>query len=109
MKHFALIAASALFLSACEDGGGASANRIVKIGNTTGVTMTHFYASNTKRDTWEEDILGSDVLASGHSVNIDIDDGTGACMFDLRADFADDDVVTEHDFNVCTRASWTIQ
>ena len=33
-----------------------SENRIVKIGNTTGVTLTQFFASNTSRNSWEEDI-----------------------------------------------------
>ena len=111
MKHFALIAAAALALSACETGGTStsSANRHVQIGNTTGVTMTHFYASNTSRSSWEEDILGNDVLRSGRSVDIDIDDGSGACMFDFQARFADGDVVYQDDFNVCTRSNWTVE
>lgn len=111
MKHFAFIAATALTLSACDGGTTttSSANRHVQIGNTTGVTMTHFYASNTSRSNWEEDILGDDVLRSGRSVNVDIDDGSGACMFDFKARFADGDTVVENDFNVCTRSTWTVQ
>ncbi|PHQ97601.1 MAG: hypothetical protein COB40_03785 [Marinosulfonomonas sp.] len=86
----------------------SSANRVVQIGNTTGVTMTHFFASNTSRDSWEEDIFGSDVLPSGRSMNIDIDDGSGACMFDLKARFADGDEIIERGYNVCTRSTWTV-
>ena len=109
MKHFVLVAASALFLSACVEGStSSSANRVVQIGNTTGVTMTHFYASNTSRDNWEEDILGSDVLPSGRSLDVNIDDGTGACMFDFKARFADGDEVIERGVNVCTRSTWTV-
>ncbi|MEE9428082.1 MAG: hypothetical protein V3V25_08045 [Paracoccaceae bacterium] len=109
MKHFAFIAATAVFLGGCMDTStGSSANRLVQIGNTTGVTMTRFYASNTSRSSWEEDILGADVLGSGRSVNVDIDDGSGACMFDFKAVFADGDVVVQNDFNVCTRSNWTV-
>ncbi len=109
MKHFILVAASALFLSACEDvATTSSANRVVQIGNTTGVTMTHFFASNTSRNSWEEDIFGSDVLPSGRSLNVDIDDGSGACMYDFKARFADGDEVIERDVNVCTRSTWTV-
>ena len=109
MKHFAFVAASAVFLSACADvPTTSSANRVVQIGNSTGVTMTRFYASNTNRNSWEEDIFGADVLSSGRSINVDIDDGSGACLFDLKAEFADGDVVIENDFNVCTRGSWTV-
>jgi len=109
MKHFAFVAASAVFLSACADvSTTSSANRVVQIGNSTGVTMTRFYASNTNRNSWEEDIFGTDVLSSGRSINVDIDDGSGACLFDLKAEFADGDVVIENDFNVCTRTNWTV-
>ncbi len=111
MKSFVIAAASAAFLSGCMDtttSSSSSANRMVQIGNTTGVTMTRFFASNTSRSSWEEDILGSNVLGSGRSLNVNIDDGTGACLFDLKAVFADGDVVVENDFNVCTRSSWTV-
>ena len=62
-------------------------DRRVLIINATGVTMTHFYASNSGRNDWEEDILGEDVLRSGGSVRINIDDGTGACLYDFKAEF----------------------
>ncbi len=109
MKIFAVAAVGALFLSACTDTQtSVSANRMVTIGNTTGVTMTRFYASNITRSSWEEDIFGSDVLPSGRSINVNIDDGTGACLFDLKAVFADGDVVTQKNFNVCVESRWTV-
>ena len=55
-------------------------DRRVLIINATGVTMTHFYASNSGRNDWEEDSLGEDVRPSGASVRINIDDGSVACM-----------------------------
>jgi len=76
-------------------------DRNVRIINQTGVTMTHFYASNSGQSDWQEDILGSDVLPSGSSVMINIDDGTGACLYDFRARFADGDVVENFRINVC--------
>lgn len=109
MKPFPLLAAAAFALTGCLDVPTVGAqNRVVSIGNYTGVTMTHFYASNINRSSWEEDILGSRVLYSGGSIEIDIDDGSGACMFDLKAVFADGDVVVRNDFNVCVEASWTV-
>ncbi|MEE9388790.1 MAG: hypothetical protein V3U96_09265 [Paracoccaceae bacterium] len=110
MKHFAFVAATAVFLGGCVETTttASSANRIVKIGNTTGVTMTRFFASNTSRSSWEEDILGANVLSSGRSVNVDIDDGTDSCLYDLKAVFADGDVVVQNDFNVCTQSTWTV-
>ena len=76
-------------------------DRRVRIINATGVTMTHFYASNSGENDWQEDILGQDVLASGQSVRINIDDGSGACVYDFKARFADGDELERYRINVC--------
>jgi ABC-type glycerol-3-phosphate transport system substrate-binding protein len=76
-------------------------DRRVRIINATGVTMTHFYASNSGQDDWEEDILGQDVLRSGASVTINIDDGSGACLYDFKARFVDGDELERYRINVC--------
>ena len=76
-------------------------DRRVRIINATGVTMTHFYASNSGEADWQEDILGQDVLTSGSSVVINIDDGTGACLYDFKARFADGDELLRYRINVC--------
>ncbi|TSH95115.1 hypothetical protein FOZ76_11135 [Verticiella sediminum] len=78
-----------------------AADRVVQIVNRTGVTLNEFYASNTDTDSWEEDILGKLVLRPGQSVEIEIDDGTGACHFDFKGVFDDGDEVIENSVNVC--------
>jgi hypothetical protein len=50
---------------------------------------------------WEEGVLGADVLASGNSRIVDFDDGTGYCRFDLRAVFDDGAVLEREDVNIC--------
>ncbi|MBE0579456.1 hypothetical protein [Devosia sp.] len=59
------------------------------------------YASNTGSRSWEEDILGRDILPSGSSVVINIDDGSGYCKYDFLAVFEDGDEVVSNDNNVC--------
>jgi len=81
-------------------------NRRVRIINETSWTMVEFYASNVGADTWEEDILGYDVLPSGDSVMINIDDGTGYCLYDFRAVFADGDVLVRERVDVCEISSY---
>ena len=76
-------------------------DRRVRIINVTGVTMTHFWASNSGEEDWQEDILGRDVLANGASVTINIDDGSGACLYDFKARFADGDELEKYRINVC--------
>ncbi len=47
------------------------------------------------------------MLPSGNSVVINFDDGTGYCIFDLRAEFEDGDVLEKFGVNVCELGSFT--
>lgn len=81
-------------------------NRRVRIHNQTGWTMTHFYASDSRVDDWQEDMLGSDVLGAGSSVMMNIDDGSGACLFDFKARFTNGQELTRFRVNVCEIADY---
>jgi hypothetical protein len=81
-------------------------NRRVRIHNQTGWTMTHFYASDSRIDDWQEDMLGSSVLAAGNSVTMNIDDGSGACLYDFKARFTNGQELTRFNVNVCQIADY---
>ena len=87
----------------------AAQDRRVRIINASNVTVNSFQASNTSRKSWEEDILGSSVLAPGQSVMVNINDGTGACMFDFKAVLANGRKVELYGMNVCQISSWTVR
>ena len=111
IKAFARRAVLAAAISAVAFGTmGFQSNdgqdRRVRIINVTGVTMTHFYASNSGENDWQEDILGQDVLANGASVVINIDDGSGACIYDFKAEFTNGQVLTRFNVNVCQIADY---
>ena len=95
----ALALATALF--ALTNGSAIAMERKVQINNQTSFTIVEFYASNTGTTDWQEDILGSDVLPSGSSVSINIDDGSGYCKYDFLAVFDDGDQLVSADNNVC--------
>ena len=78
-----------------------SIDRTVTVVNNSGLTITRFYGSNTGRSSWEEDILGNGVIPAGSSVDINFNDGTGACLFDFKAIFADGSTATETNVDVC--------
>jgi len=84
-----------------------AADRHVRIYNNTSSTMRKFYASNIDRGRWEEDILGRDVLRPGQSVSINVDDGTGYCLFDFKAVFADGSKAEKYRVNVCSISTFT--
>ncbi len=83
-------------------------NRRVRIINNTRFVMTNFQASNVRRRSWEEDMLGRSVVQPGGSFVANINDGTGFCMFDLRAKFQGGRQAERRNVNVCTVSSWTI-
>jgi hypothetical protein len=82
-------------------------NRKVDIINKTRTTMTSFYASSSGTNSWEEDMLDDDTLAHGETLEANIDDGTGACVFDFKAVFEDGDVVIKKKVNVCKVGTFT--
>lgn len=82
-------------------------DRHVQIINETQGAIVQFFASNVDRPDWEEDILGEAVLPVGQSVNINIDDGSGACVYDFKAVFEDGQELVRNGIDVCTTATYT--
>lgn len=95
------IFAAGLVLSFSSAASADDEDRRVRIVNNTSVAMMQFFASSIASKTWEEDILGQDVLVPGDDVMIDIDDGSNACLYDFKAVFLDGDEVTDEDVDVC--------
>jgi seryl-tRNA(Sec) selenium transferase len=82
-------------------------DRHVQVINETSQGIVQFFASNVDRGTWEEDILGEAVLPVGQSVNINIDDGSGACLYDFKAVFEDGQELVRNGIDVCTTSTYT--
>jgi hypothetical protein len=82
-------------------------NRQVRIHNDTGWTMLRFYASDSRVTSWQEDMLGRGTLPTGRSVLMNIDDGSGACLYDFRAEFTNGQVLTRFNINVCQIADYS--
>jgi hypothetical protein len=78
----------------------ADSDKHVKIINETRHKIVHFYASRVGTDSWEEDILGEDVLDIGQSVNVNFATGD-YCLYDFRAVFNDGDKMEKYRINVC--------
>jgi hypothetical protein len=85
----------------------AALDRRVKIVNRTGFTIVQFYGSNKGSRSWEEDILGRDVIPSNSSMWINFNDGTGYCKFDFKAVFNDGDEVVSRNINICEIGTYT--
>jgi hypothetical protein len=113
MTKMALKARAGLFLAVASaaallagSAARAGEDRHVRIVNETDHVMVHFYASNTALNSWQEDILGDDVVKPGGDVNINIDDGSGHCKFDFQAVFDNGEKLVKHNIDVCEISSY---
>lgn len=84
-------------------------NRWMTIENLTGVTMTEFFASNDGQNSWGRDWLGRDVLYHNQYIEFNFDDGSGYCIWDMKAVFADGEEAVWNQINVCSESTWSIR
>lgn len=102
-----IVLSAAVVVASIASGASFAADRILTIVNKSSTPMTAFYASNVGASDWEEDILGADVLPAGKSLKINMDDGTGYCRFDLKAEFSDGSEAIQENVNVCEVGTFT--
>lgn len=79
------------------------------IDNATASTMTALHLSVPSTNSWEEDILGVDVVEGGESVDVTIDDDLEDCNYDIRANFDDGTHIDVRNVNFCELEGETIE
>ncbi|MEO5706260.1 MAG: toll/interleukin-1 receptor domain-containing protein [Alteraurantiacibacter sp.] len=82
-------------------------NRDVRLVNQTGDTIMYIYWSDTGQANWGNDRLGSDVLAAGSYWDVTVDDGSGACEYDMMAVTSAQRQIVHNAVNVCSVSSVT--
>ncbi len=76
--------------------------------NRTGQTITHVYVSASDRGSWEEDVLGRNVLPAGRSTNIrfsSYDADAWKCFYDIRVRGASGAEGTMYQVNLCSTST----
>ena len=99
----------AVVAAAVGSATASAADRRVEVVNKSGVMLTGFYASRVNVDDWEENILAGQKLKSGDSIIVDVDDGSGGCLFDFKGVFSDGEEVVSEDNNVCELEQFTFE
>lgn len=83
--------------------------RRVQIINRSSSSIEYLQASNTDHQKWEKDLLQPlRMIHPGHYIDVDIDDGSWHCRYDLRAVFVDGREAVQSDFDVCAKITWTV-
>ena len=111
MRMFTRIAALALgamLLLGTALSPAKAYDRTMRIFNNSSYTVYHFYAANRDAQYWSGDILGEDVLQPGEYTDVDFDDGSGYCIFDLKATGKGGSPVWNKRINVCEQSYWTL-
>jgi hypothetical protein len=83
-------------------------DRRMDVINETDRVVQSFYATNSSTNNWGRDVLGQDVIPPKQSYRFDFNDGTGQCMFDLRAVLDNGRFFERYRVNVCTASSWRL-
>lgn len=96
------------FTAAAGPGGQSrdGQNRRVRVHNQTGAVLQKLRAADVRTGEFGADLLGGTAVATGASVPVTIDDGAGGCLYDLRAELADGQVLLRENINVCRIADY---
>lgn len=82
---------------------GAQAQQYyVDVTNQTGYTIIYLYVSPVSSNSWEEDVLGNDVIPTGHTQRVNLY-GYNNPVFDIKAVDEDGDSYTFRGINVATQ------
>ncbi len=63
--------------------------------NKTGYQIDEVYVSRHSSNDWGRDRMGSDALADGESLDVNFPHGNGACKFDIKVKYHDDNSTAE--------------
>ena len=92
----------ALALAVAGAAGTTSANeRQLRVNNLADATIIRLYVSPSGAEDWGADVLASGMLEPGESMLLDYDDGSGNCVFDVKALYTTDEVSTLFAVNFC--------
>ena len=77
--------------------------------NNSHNTISELYLSASNLDAWDNNLLKSDTLASGDRFQVAFSDAAdNTCLYDIRAVFADGQVVEDYQVNVCNNDYYTL-
>ena len=81
----ALTVAAAFLISAT--GVASASDADFKLRNKTGYQIDEVYVAPHSSSKWGSDLMGSDALADGQTLNVTFPHGNGACRFDIRVKY----------------------
>ena len=107
MTAAALVAAVAAAPAAAQRSADGNDRRIL-IENQASQAIVYVRGSPVAASSFGADRIPERTLGHGDSAVVDFDNGSGDCMYDLRATLADGSHVDRMNVNVCQASQWRI-
>ena len=77
--------------------------------NKTGYALKHLYVSEGNNNSWDEDVLGRDVLNDGESFELTFGKRERTCKWDLKVVYDDGESAVWEDLNLCKISKLTLR
>ncbi len=96
--------AAVMLLSA---GAAAAQERVLTVINNNAATLVELYTSPANSDTWGDDLMQGQTLATGETGELTIADGSAECVYSVRAVF-DDGSEVDGETDICATEGFTL-
>nr|WP_246499341.1 hypothetical protein [Azospirillum soli] len=103
-KGAAVVAAVFLFHGAAQAG-----QQDFTIVNKTGYALKHIYVSESKNNSWDEDILGRDTLEDGEYFEVSFDKAEKTCKWDMKVAYDDGETAVWENLDLCKISKLTLK
>ncbi|WP_419911744.1 hypothetical protein [Hoeflea sp.] len=89
---------------------GANAEDLTfKLVNESPSAMTAFHVSSENTNAWERNLLAGGILDVDYEVDVVIADGLSTCIYDIRAEFQDGEVLEDFGLDLCDMGSYVFE
>lgn len=106
---FRKIVLGAAFAFLAVHGSALAGQQDFAILNKTGYAIKHIYVSETNNNSWDEDVLGRDVLEDGESFDLAFAKSEKTCKWDMKAVYDDGESVTWQGLDLCKISKLTLK
>ncbi|MBM3776798.1 MAG: hypothetical protein FJW23_00985 [Acidimicrobiia bacterium] len=104
-----MAACALLFVAAASSPALAQSRLDFRLVNQTGFVIVELYVSPTNAKSWEEDILGEDVLPHNRAVDIRFSRSEKSCTWDMKIVDEDGDEVEWTNLDLCEASEVTLR
>lgn len=106
MKPVARLCSVALALAMMPLSAFADGREIAFV-NQTGFEIIAIFGARKGVEDWGEDRLQGDAIVDGETQTVDFEDGSGYCLYSIKAVFDDGEELISEEINVCDLLMFT--